>query len=115
MQRTLIATRIACAAILLAGANNQGVEFIIQRHVASKAAFKELADFFVRLRRRGELMALQQTPGIGLDHEYRVLACIQQDGVRCFWATAMDGEKLFAQRRRWSAEHLCQRPAVLRS
>src|SRR3981081_3116514 len=113
MQRTLTAAGIACAAVLLAGANDQGVEFIIQRCVARKATFKELADFFVSLRRRGELMAFKQPTRVSIDHEYGVVARIEQDGVRRFRANAVHREKLFPQRSRWSAEHACQGTAIL--
>src|SRR2546421_132550 len=47
MQRALTAARIALAAILFAGANDQSVEFIIQRCVRWQAGFEQLADLFI--------------------------------------------------------------------
>src|SRR5258708_21877957 len=115
MQGTLTAARIACSAILLSVANNQGVEFIIQRHVAGKAAFKKLTDFLVTLRRLGQAMSLQHTPRVSVHHEHWVLARIEQNSVCRLRPNAVDGQKLFAQRRRWTAKHSIQRTTVLRS
>src|SRR5260370_23874798 len=114
MQRALSAARVARAAILLAGANDQGVEFIIQRWVAGKGALKELADLFIALRGRGQVMPLEHSPGISVHHEHRVLAGIEQDRIRRFRTDAVDSEKLFAQQRRWGAKHPRQRTSVLR-
>src|SRR5712672_187835 len=115
MQGTLTAARIACSAILLSIANNQGVEFIIQRHLAGKAAFKKLADFFVTVRRLGQPMSLQHTPRVSVHHERRVLARIEQNSVCRLRPNAVDGQKLFAQRRRGTANHSIQRTTVLGS
>src|SRR5258708_7721461 len=115
MQRTLTAARIACSAILLAGANNQGVELIIQRRVAREASFKEPADFFVALRRRGGGVPREHPRGVGANPEYRGPPRVERDGARRFGANAMNGEQFFAQRRRWRAKHSCQRTAVLRA
>src|SRR5712692_9344739 len=115
MQGTLTAARIACAAILLSVANNQGVEFIIQRRVAGKAAFEEPADFFVALRRRSQSMSLQHSPRVGVHHKDWVIARIEQDSVRRLRPDTVDGQKLFAQRRRRHTKHSMQRATVLRA
>src|SRR6267378_4519557 len=67
------AERSACAAILLACANDQGVKFIIQRRIARETAFKELANLFVTLSRHRELMSLEQSASVRIHHKNRVL------------------------------------------
>jgi len=96
MQRALAATRIARVAMFLAGANDQGVEFIIQRHVGREAALEEATDFFVGVPRSGELMTLEDAPRVGIHYEDRVFAGIEENGIRGFRADAVDREELLA-------------------
>ena len=96
MQRALAATRIARVAMFLAGANDQGVEFIIQRHVGREAALEEATDFFVGVPRSGELMTLEDAPRVGIHYEDRVVAGIEENGIRGFRADAVDREELLA-------------------
>src|SRR5258707_14342951 len=109
MKGALTAARIACSAILLSVANNQGVEFIIQRHVAGKAAIKKLADFFVTVRRLGQPMSLQHTPRVSVDYEPWVFGRIEQNTVCRLRPNAMYGQKLFAHHRRRTPKHSIQR------
>src|SRR5258708_36461164 len=96
MQWTLAAARIAFTAILLAGANDQGVKFIIQRHVFGQATLQQLAYLVVAVSRSSELMALQHPSGVRIDYKYPVLAGVQQDGIRRFRAYRVNSEQLFA-------------------
>jgi hypothetical protein len=113
MQGTLTAARIACSAILLSVANNQGMEFIIQRRVDWKAALKDLPYFLVTVCRLGQAMSLQHTPRVGVHNEYGMLARIEQDSVCGLRPDAVDAQKLLAQQRRWGTKHSTQRTAVL--
>src|SRR5689334_3655068 len=113
MQRTLTAARIACAAILLAGANNQSVEFIIQWRVPKQAMFEDRADFFVTLLAGGQVMPFEHAPGISVDDEHRMLRGIQQNGIRGFRSDAMHREKFLAQDNRWGAKHFRERATIL--
>ena len=62
LQRAFAATRIARAAEVLAGMNDQSVEFIIQRYVGREVALEELADVFVTESRVGDG---RDAPGCG--------------------------------------------------
>jgi hypothetical protein len=77
MQGALTAARIAWSAVFLPGANDQGVEFIIQRRVGGEAALKQFVDFFIRLRGSGHTMSLQYAPGIGVHHKHGVFPGIE--------------------------------------
>ena len=112
MQRAFTTTRIARAAMFLAGTNDQGVEFIIQRHVGREAALEEATDFFVGVLCSGELMTLEHAPRVGVNHEDRVLAGVEENGIRGFRADAVDREELLAQNRRNCAEHFSKRSVV---
>src|SRR5258708_19893912 len=105
MQRGLAAARMACAAILLAGANDQSVEFIIQWRVAGNGTFKELADFFVALCRGSHSMALEQSARVSVHHKHRVLTSVEQDGVRGLRTNPVPRKKFFTQPRRRRTEH----------
>src|SRR4051812_20912824 len=97
MQRALTAARIAAAAILFPGAHDQSVKFIIQGSVARETGLEELLDLFVAVCGRSKLMTFEYPSRISVDDEDWMLARIEQDGIRCFGADAMNREQFFTQ------------------
>jgi len=91
------------------------VEFIIQWRVRSEVALEELANFFVGVLRSGELMPLEHAARVGVNYEYRMLAGIEENGVRGLGPDAMHPEELFAQCGGRCAEHPAEGPAVFRT
>ena len=115
MQCALGAVRILRSAVVLAGVNDQGVEFIVQRRVGGKVALEEMAEVFVTAVRFAQAMTFEQAPRVGVNDEDRMVAGVEQDGVGGFRPDAVDREQLFAQRRGWHAEHFGERAVVLLS
>ena len=60
-------------------------------------------------------MPLEDSARIGIHNENRMLAGIQQDGVRSFRTNAMNGKEFFAQDSGWSVKHFAERAVMLRS
>lgn len=97
---------------MLAGVNDQSVEFIIQCGVARKVALEELADVFVTQLGVGEAVAFEHAPGVGVDDKDRMFRGVEKNGVSGFRADAVDLEKLPAQSERRCPKHFDQRSLI---
>ena len=97
---------------MLAGVNDQSVEFIIQCGVARKVALEELADVFVTKLGVGEAVAFEHASGVGVDDKDRMFRGVEKNGISGFRADAVDVEKLPTQGRRGCAKHFGQRSLI---
>jgi hypothetical protein len=93
----------------LASANDQGVKLIIQRCVGREAPFEKRAELLVAVRRRHELVTLKNAPGVGVNHEDRMLAGVEENGVGRFRADSVDAKELLAEKGSVGSEHPGQR------
>src|SRR5271155_4783261 len=71
--------------------------------------FKQLPNFFIRCFFRKNLMASENPPGVGIDHENWMVPRIEQDGVGSFRPDSVKIEQFFPKLFRWTREHSCQR------
>jgi hypothetical protein len=112
MQRALAAARFARSAEMLAGVNNQSVEFIIQGAVGSQVELEELPEILVTELGRSESVAFEHAAGVGVDNEDGTFSRVEKDGVGGFGADADHREQLIAQSGRGSAKHFGERALV---
>ena len=105
LQRAFAAARVARAAEVLAGMNDQSVEFIIQRDVGREALLEEFLNLFVIEPGAGESMAFEQAAGVGIDDEDRMFRGVEKNGIGGFRTDTVYGEKLVSQRWRRGEKH----------
>jgi len=60
-------------------------------------------------------MPREDSARIGVHHENRMVAGIEEDGVGSFRTDAMNGKELFPKSRGWSSKHFCKRTVMLQS
>jgi hypothetical protein len=82
---------------VLAGVNNQSVEFIIQGGVGGQVELEELADVLVTEFGGSESVASEHAARVGVDNEDGMFSRVEKDGVGGFGADADHREQLIAQ------------------
>ena len=111
-QRASCTIGIGFAAVNLAGLDDESVEFVEQLMLVRKARFKEGAQFFVRRFGVGEAVAFENAAGVSINHEHRMFAGVQEDGIGCFRPDAAKSEQLVANSFRRHREEALKRTAV---
>src|SRR5208337_4787435 len=108
----VFAKRRAGAAEVLAGTHDQPVVFVEEGGAEGQAVLKEGANFLVGLFAMGDMVALQNAPGISVNHEHRVLPGVEEDGIGGFGADAVNGEELLPENGGRRAKHFRKRALV---
>src|SRR5208337_973592 len=108
----VFAKRRAGAAEVLAGTHDQPVVFVEEGGAEGQTVLKEGANFLVGLFAMGEMVALQNAPGISVHHEHRVLPGVEEDGIGGFGTDAVNGEELLPEDGGGRAKHFRERTVV---
>ena len=73
---------------------------------------EELSNLFIAGAGWGQLVALQNAAGVGIDHKYRMIPRIEQNRIGSFWAHSIEPKQLFAERGGGFGEHAGQGTGV---
>ena len=76
-----------------------------RRSFTLQRSFDRIANFFVFGDSYDRIMTLQHAARISVDHEYRLMARVKEDGIRGLRADTFLCEQFRAQLLGWSREH----------
>jgi len=93
-------------AVALAGVDDEGVKFVEELMVGRQRGFESGAELFVGGFGMGEGVAFQNTAGVGVDDEHRVLACVEQNGIGSLRPDTAHTQQLCAK----SSGRRCEKP-----
>ena len=111
-QGTMRAIWIVPMTIVLSGGHQERMELIQHGRVLRKSIHDELLNGVVGFIPLEELVPGEDTSGIGIDDKNRLVACIEQDGIRRFGADALELKELPPQRPGIGAEHAARICAI---
>src|SRR5215510_5867333 len=94
-QRTIRAVRVRPTAMLLASFDDKRVEFVEDLVITRESGFECCAELFITGLRMRKAVAFEDTAGVGVDDEDRMLAGVEEDRVRGFGADPANSKKLF--------------------
>ena len=100
------------AAEMFAGVDDKSVKFVVELVVERKSGVEELAEVFVAGFVLSEAVAFEDAAGVRVDHENRVLAGIEKNGIGGFWSDAVQGKELLTKNRGRRSEESGERAAV---
>ena len=80
----------------------------VDLRTSSYCALKELADLIIRSARRQNPVTIQDAAGVGIDHEYRMLTRVKQDGVCRLWPDPIECQQFVTEFSRRLGEHAIQ-------
>ena len=79
-----------------------------------ECALKQFADLFIVCIRRQYLMSFQNAPGVSVHNENRMIAGIEEYGVRCLGAYSIEIQKFGAELIRRFREQIVERSRMVR-
>src|SRR6266851_4807132 len=97
---------------MFAGVDDKSVKFVEKLVVERKSGVEELAEVFVTGFGLSEAVAFEDAAGVGVDHENRVLAGIEKNGIGGFWSDAAQGKELLTKNRGRRSEEFGERATV---
>ena len=77
--------------------DNKGVVFLKQRRLMGQIVFEGGLKAIIANVVRYQAQARKQPPRVRVNHKYGLVRCIQDDGIRCLWANAVNGKQFVAQ------------------
>lgn len=86
----MLAIWLASVAEVLSDMDDQGVELVEERWLGRQVALNKCANLLIRFSPTREIVPLQNSSGVSVDHEDWVLASIEKNGIRCFRTNAVD-------------------------
>jgi len=90
-ERALRTARIAGAAEIFAGVDDEGVKFVEEPVIGGKGRFEQIANFFVTGEGVREVVAFEDAAGVDVNDKNGMLAGVEKNGVGGFRANAAKG------------------------
>ena len=112
LERATLALGCLPLAMPFAGFDQQGMKLIEKSVISRQVLVKKALRGLVTVLRRNQLMPCQNTARICIGDKKRLLACIEQNGVRGFRAQASEGQQLRPGRIRRLGKQCVQRALV---
>jgi hypothetical protein len=94
---TTLAEGLTFLTKMFAGMDDEGVVLVEERGVRREGSFEECADVLVGFFAMEEVVAFENTAGVGIDNKDRMTASVEENRVGGLRADAMNGQQLFAK------------------
>src|SRR5215468_11228466 len=80
--------------------------------LAADSSFNQRADFFIAGSWSNDPVPLQNSARVGVNHKYRMVAGVEQNGIGSFRSHAIQGQQLGAEFMRGLSKHPVQRAGI---